>query len=100
MHGRACVGLVLESDLVRCLAETGPLMAAAGLLAGEFARSTAPLPVSARRSEAARRMVTESTDAVLVTDHDQLLGIVTASDLVRSLAATPAQTPAPEGRSR
>ena len=59
MQGRACVGLVLESDLVRCLAETGPLTAAAGLHVGEFARSTAPLPTSARRSEAAQRMMTE-----------------------------------------
>jgi predicted transcriptional regulator len=100
MQGQACVGLVLESDLVRCLAETGPLTAAAGLHVGEFARSTAPLPTSARRSEAARRMVTECSDAVLVAGHDQLLGIVTASDLVRSLAAVAAQAPAPEGRSR
>ena len=44
------------------------------------------MPITARRSDAARRMA-NGADAVLVTRGDRLLGIVTAGDLIRSLAA-------------
>ena len=37
-------------------------------------------------SDAARHMSTDVSDAVLVVDGDRVLGIVTATDLVRLLA--------------
>ncbi len=53
-----------------------------------MARPVEAMPITARRSDAARRMA-NGADAVLVTRGDRLLGIVTASDLIRSLAAMP-----------
>jgi CBS domain-containing protein len=44
------------------------------------------LPVGGRRSLAARAVLAGDVDAVVVTDGDRLVGIVTATDLVRSLA--------------
>ena len=53
---------------------------------GLLTRPVASLPVSARRSDAARCMDADGIDVVLVTDGQGLVGIVTATDLVRSLA--------------
>ncbi len=43
-------------------------------------------------------MRADASDAVLVTDRGRLLGIVTATDLIRSLAAAPGAQPAPRGQ--
>jgi len=87
VEGNRCSGMVLEADLIRYLA--GGSMSSldhATVPVSTLSRSAAPVSVSARRSNAARRMQTENTDAVLVTDGDRLVGIVTATDLIRSLA--------------
>jgi CBS domain-containing protein len=42
-----------------------------------------------RRSRAAQRMARTGLDAVVVAEDDKLVGIVTATDVVSSLAATP-----------
>jgi CBS domain-containing protein len=78
-----CLGLVREHDVVRHLA--GP----DALLPTPVARLCRPAPVlgmSDRRSTAAAQMQAEGTDAILVVEHARLVGIVTATDLVRSLA--------------
>ncbi len=98
LAGRQCLGLVLESDLIRCVAQGEPLAPGSSLLVGEIARPVEQLPVTARRSDAARRMQADTSDAVLVTDGDRLLGIVTATDLIRSLAAAPAAHTPPQRR--
>jgi len=46
------------------------------------------MPTTALRADAARRMA-NGAEAVLVTCGDRLLGIVTASDLIRTFSAMP-----------
>lgn len=82
LDGSRCVGVVLEADLVRAVAVGGP-----GVV-GPLARPLPTLPGRARRSRAARVLLDGGVDAVLVTDGERLAGIVTATDLVRSLAET------------
>jgi len=88
LAGNRCLGLVTEPDLARFVAGgTGDSSAArTDVLVAELMRPAEPVPISARRSEAARRMWAEDVDAVLVTDDSRLAGIVTATDLIRSLA--------------
>ena len=89
VDGRPCSGVVVEADLVRLLAQVPGPLADPRPLVGELARPTRPIPDTARRSDAAHRMQAEGCDAVLVTTRGQLTGIVTATDLIRSLAAGP-----------
>jgi CBS domain-containing protein len=83
--GLTCIGVVLEADVVRAAA------------AGELQRPGLPLTVAAlcrpaaavraydRRGHAAVRMCETGIDAVLVIEDTHLVGMVTATDLVRSL---------------
>jgi signal-transduction protein with cAMP-binding, CBS, and nucleotidyltransferase domain len=64
----------------------GKLSAAVTLTVGELRRPARELPPTARASDAARQTSLDAADAVLVTDHGRILGIVTATDLVRMLA--------------
>ena len=89
LDGGTCVGIVLEPDLVLAAAE------------GELHRPGAPLTVAAlcrrapmmrahdRRGLAAEAMCESGIDVVLVVDGGALIGLVTATDLVRSLAGRP-----------
>lgn len=80
-----CRGLLFETDVVGHLLAGIPAELSAGSVA-HLVRSAAAVPPAARRSEAARRMREEGLDAVLVTERGRLVGIVTATDLIRSLA--------------
>jgi CBS domain-containing protein len=93
MDGRHCLGMLTEVDLVRCMAQGGALTPGWSHVVGEIAHPVEAMPVTASRSDAARRMA-NGAEAVLVTGGDRLLGIVTTSDLIRSLAAVP-RTPEP-----
>jgi CBS domain-containing protein len=86
MDGQKCLGMLAEIDLVRCMAQGGALTPGWRHVVGEIARPVEGMPVTARRSDAARRMA-DGAEALLVTLGDRLLGIVTTSDLIRSLAA-------------
>jgi CBS domain-containing protein len=82
-----CRGVLVETDLVRSLASAGRTAAAVAVLtANDLERPATRLPPTARVSDAARLMSRSGSDAVLVTDGGRLLGIVTATDLVRLLA--------------
>ena len=82
-----CVGMLVEVDLIRRLAQApGPLNAAVTLTVGELRRPSLELPPTARVSDAALQMSLDASDAVLITDQGDILGIVTATDLVRILA--------------
>lgn len=84
-----CVGMLVEADLIRCLAQApGPLSAAVTFTVGDLGRPALELPATARASDAARQMSLDVADAVLVTENGRILGIVTATDLVRMLART------------
>ncbi|MBW0133769.1 CBS domain-containing protein [Pseudonocardia abyssalis] len=87
LDGERCVGLVLETDVARLLAGGRPEPGVPRLRVADVCRTAPALEPAARRSAAARSMHAGGIDAVLVTDGDRLLGIVTATDLIRSLAA-------------
>ena len=86
MDGDRCVALVGETDLVSGLARTG-------LTVADVARPAPAVRPTDRRSTAAQAMAAAATDAVLVVDGDRLVGMVTATDLVRSLARDAPGTP-------
>ena len=91
LDGERCCGIVLEADIARFVSRGfGSPRERAALHVEDLTRPTEPLPITARRSDAAFRMQTEHVDAVLVTDEGRLVGILTATDLVRSLAAVTA----------
>lgn len=83
LDGERCLGMVGETDLVHAVAVGGPP------LVGPLARPVPAVAVTTRRSAAARAMVAAGTDAVLVTEQGRLVGILTATDLLVSLAAAP-----------
>ena|SRR5690242_19188258 len=84
-----CVGMLVEADLIRHLAQSpGPLNAAVTVTVGELRRPSRDLPPTARVSDAAHQMSLDASDAVLVIDQGRVLGIITATDLVRMLART------------
>ena len=81
IEGPRCLGVVLETDIVRAVAIGGPP------LLGALVRALPTVSVDEHRSMAARALLAGDVEAVLVTDGDRLVGIVTTTDLVRSLAA-------------
>lgn len=82
MDGPRCVGVVMEADVLRVLAETG----GAAVPAGALAWAVPALRPTERRSAAARQMSIAGVDAALIVEDGRLLGIVTATDVVRSVA--------------
>lgn len=83
--GGRCLGVVAESELVRCLAQGLGLPYSGWLRVGRLVRRVEPIPSTARRSDAARQMCADGSDVVLVMDGNGLRGIVTATDVLRSL---------------
>jgi CBS domain-containing protein len=98
LSGNRCLGLLREADVLDHLAAspTSPVDRATTPVA-RLARRAGSVPVSARRSDAARCMELDGTEAVVVTDRYGLVGIVTASDLIRSLADDAAAALPPNG---
>lgn len=93
LDGQRCRGIVHEADVSRFVSNGfDPPISRAALQVEGLTRPTEPLPITARRYDAALRMQTEHVAAVLVMEEDRLVGIVTATDLVRSLAATTSAT--------
>jgi CBS domain-containing protein len=89
VEGNRCVGLLAETDMLRQLVAHGlpQPRCAMRLTAGEVCRRPAPVvPVRSTRAVAAQVMLAARSDAVVVLDNEQLLGIITASDLAASLA--------------
>jgi len=86
LHGGRCQGLVLEIDVLQALALTDNPLVRPPLLVGELGREVPTVHPRDRRSTAARRMRGTGIDAVVVTDGESVVGIVTATDLIRSLA--------------
>ncbi|MHA6793985.1 CBS domain-containing protein [Pseudonocardia bannensis] len=101
IDGQRCLGVLTEADVVRCMAGwPGPSGAAAAMLVGELCRPAECVEIRSRRSGVARRMHASGADAVLVARQGRLQGIVTASDLIRSLAESAAAAEADEGEDR
>jgi len=89
LDGSRCLGVLVETDLVEAVAVGGP-----GTV-GPLARPVPMVSAGWRRSAAARAVLEGGVDAVLVTEDGRLIGILTATDLVTSLAVG-----APEGAPR
>ena len=86
MDGPRCAGLLLEIDVMQALALADNPLVRPPLLAGELCRTVPVVQPGDRRSAAARQMRATGIDAVLVRDGESLVGILTATDLIRSLA--------------
>jgi CBS domain-containing protein len=83
------VGMVVEPDLVLAVAEGELQRPGAPLTVASLCRRAAMLHAHDRRSLAATMMSETGIDAVLVVEGETLVGLVTATDLVRSLAGGP-----------
>ncbi|MFC5994984.1 HPP family protein [Pseudonocardia hispaniensis] len=88
-----CRGLVLERDLLAHIPANMARYSSTPPLVAALCRSAPTLHTTDRRSAAAERMHVTGVDAVLVTEGEQLVGLVTATDLIRSLAEATAATP-------
>lgn len=86
MEADRCVGLIFEHDVVCHLAANPVHQPGRKVLVAHLHRPVPTVRPLERRSTVARQMAATKFDAVLVTDGDKLLGIVTASDVVRSIA--------------
>ena len=83
IDGTRCVGLLHETDILRSLWTDGPTEAttAAGCC-------RAPVPLVSPTdlvAVAAARMSRQGTDAALVTTNGEIVGIITATDIVHHL---------------
>ncbi|GAA5162351.1 hypothetical protein GCM10023321_47820 [Pseudonocardia eucalypti] len=85
MDGPDCLGVVFERDVLRGVLED-LAQQAHPVLVGPLRRPVPSLRTTDRRSRAAACMAANGLDAVLVHDGDHLIGIVTATDIIRSLA--------------
>ncbi|SHK74800.1 CBS domain-containing protein [Pseudonocardia thermophila] len=74
-------GAVTEASVLRAVADDRP-----DAPLRQFRVVLPGIPADTRRTAVARRMVEHRVDAALVVDGDRVVGIVTATDLVRSLA--------------
>lgn len=86
MDGSCCLGLVFEHDVLTYFARQ-PLHPGMHLTVGQLCRQVPQVSESDRRSTLARLMTSHGVDAVAVTRDEQLIGLVTAVDVVRSLTA-------------
>ena len=95
-RGRCC-GLLLEIDVLQALATADNPLIRPPLLAGELCRPAPSVRPADRRAVAAQRMRDAAVDAAVVTVDGAVVGIVTATDLIRSLAAEVAPADPPPG---
>jgi CBS domain-containing protein len=86
MDGGRCCGLLLEIDVILALAAADNPLVRPPLLVGELCRPAPTVRPEDRRRAAAQQMRDADIDAVLVCAGDAVVGILTATDLVRSLA--------------
>jgi CBS domain-containing protein len=86
MDGPRCRGILLEIDVMQALALAENPLVRSPLLAGELCRTAPVVQPGDRRSAAAGQMRDTGIDAVLVCEGETLVGILTATDLIRSLA--------------
>jgi CBS domain-containing protein len=87
MEGPRCLGLLLEIDVLQALALADNPLVRPPLLAGELCRTAPVVRPDDHRSTAARQMRATGIDAALVCEGEAVVGILTATDLIRSLAS-------------
>jgi len=87
VDGSRCLGVLLDTDIAHLLAYSPRPTKVPSLYAGDVCRTVPEVHTRDRRSTAAARMRDANVDVALVMDGDRLVGIVTSTDLVRSIAA-------------
>jgi len=87
VDGSRCLGVLLDTDIAHLLAYSPRPTNVPSLYAADVCRTAPEVHPRDRRSTAAARMRDSNVDFALVMDGDQLVGIVTSTDLVRSIAA-------------
>jgi CBS domain-containing protein len=87
MDGPRCLGLLLEIDVLQALALADNPLVQPPLLAGELCRAAPVVRPDDHRSTAAQQMRATGIDAALVCEGETLVGILTATDLIQSLAS-------------
>ncbi|MBV9919307.1 MAG: CBS domain-containing protein [Pseudonocardia sp.] len=95
VDGPRCLGIILDTDIAHLLAYTPAPMGVPPLHAADLCKAAPVVRPRDRRSTAAGRMRDSNVDAALVVDGDRLVGIVTSTDLVRSIAAEGASASPP-----
>ena len=96
MDGGRCCGLLLEIDVLQAMASADNPLIRSPLLVGELCRPASTVRPEDRRSVAARQLRDTGLDAVLVCAGDSVVGILTATDLIRSLAEEVGDAPTAE----
>jgi CBS-domain-containing membrane protein len=86
MEGSRCVGLLCEHDLLTDIAERPLHPHSRPATVARLCRQVPSVGPDDRRSTITRAMALAGVDAVLVIDNDKLVGLVTATDVIRSLA--------------
>jgi CBS domain-containing protein len=81
-----CVGMLLDTDIAHLLAYTTAPPAVPPLRVADLCRQAPVVTSRDRRSVAALRMRDMGVDAALVVDGGRLVGIVTSTDVIRSIA--------------
>jgi CBS domain-containing protein len=79
-----CIGLISATDLLFAIAGASP--EALVTVAGLCRRPVPHVASTATSSQAADKMVESGTDALVVTTGGEVLGVLTATDLVRAVA--------------
>jgi|tagenome__1003787_1003787.scaffolds.fasta_scaffold18881265_1 CBS domain-containing protein len=87
VDGPHCLGIILETDIAHLLAYTPTPTSLPPFYAVDLCKAAPVVRPRDRRSTAAGRMRDANFDAALVIDDERLIGIVTSTDLVRSIAA-------------
>jgi len=87
VEGSRCLGVLLDTDIAHLLAYSPRPTNVPSLYVADVCRTAPEVHPRDRRSTAAARMRDSNVDFALVMDGDQLVGIVTSTDLVRSIAA-------------
>ncbi len=86
VDGSRCVGVVLDTDIAHLLAYAPTSTRVPPLCVADLCRRAPVVTPRDRRSTAAHRMRDMGVDVALVIDDDRLVGIVTSTDVIRSIA--------------